>query len=95
LNAGLIERNEIDAYSYVHTQPVYKMKKWTRINVIEKENRVDFYENYSPGCSGHDRLIRNQLSIQLNKWNKLYIKKEPIDISWTHFPWTIYAIELK
>jgi len=39
------ERNEIDACSYVHTQQIYKIEKWTRINEIEEENQEDFYEN--------------------------------------------------
>ncbi len=39
-------------------------------NKDEKKNENRFMSRtiQSPGCSGHDRLIRNQLSIQLNQF---------------------------
>jgi len=40
------ERNEIDACSYVYTQQIYKIEKWTRINEVEEENEEDFLWEY-------------------------------------------------
>jgi hypothetical protein len=63
---------EIDACSYMHTQQPCLIERKTKKfkdgkKIIIMSMHIYIYIQ-SPGCSGHDRLMRNQLSIQLKKF---------------------------